>query len=148
MKSIYIVITSLLLFLSCDLYITTGDTREILSDNGHLEARGEWKYIKSRKMDMYDYYQKWENTYIEYYENGTIRSKYTSEHKRSTYGRPCKELLSYYVTYYPNGVKSYEQKDICDCSKSIIISYNEDGKVVERKVIRTKTKQIKKHKTN
>ncbi len=146
MNAIYTILISAVLLTSCDLYITKGGANEILSENGNLEARGEWKYTKSKKMDQYDFYQKWENSYVEYYENGTVKSTYKSAHKRATYGKPCKEVISHYISYYPSGVKAYEQKDICDCSKSIIISYNKDGKVVEKRVIKTKTKEIKKKK--
>lgn len=140
MKPTLALISFILLFSSCDLYTTTSSTNEVVAENGKLEATGEWSYKRSKEMDRYEYYQKWDNTYTEFYDNGTIKSVYTSEHKRATYGRPCKELLSHYISYYPNGGKAYEQKDICDCSKSISISYNEDGKVVEKKVIKTRTK--------
>lgn len=128
------------------MYITTVRTGELTSDSGKITAIGEWKYTKSKEMDMYEYYQKWENSYTEYYENGTIKSSYISKHKRATYGRPCKEVLSHYTSYYESGTKAYEQIDECDCSKSTIISYNKDGKVVEKKVIKTETKEIKKKK--
>jgi antitoxin component YwqK of YwqJK toxin-antitoxin module len=133
----------LLLFIglaSCDLYTTTSDAKEVHAENGNVIAKGEWSYKRSNKMDMYDYYQKWDNTYVEYYDNGTVKSEYSSEHKRSTYGKPCKEVLSHYISYYPNGQKAYEQKDICDCSKSIYISYDEEGNVVEKRVVKTATK--------
>lgn len=130
-------------FSSCDLYITSSRSGEITSDTGQITARGEWTYTKSKEMDMYEYYQKWENSYTEYFENGAIKSTYISEHKRATYGRPCNEIKSHYVSYHENGNKSFEQKDICDCSKSVQIYYGQDGNIVEKKVIKTKTKEIK-----
>lgn len=135
-----------ILLSSCGLYITTTKSDEITSENGHISAKGEWTYTKSKKMDMYDYYQKWEQSYTEYYDSGEIRSSYESAHKRSTYGRPCRELLSHYIEYWENGEKSYEQKDICDCSKSVTIHYDLKGNVLEKRIVRTKTKEIKKDK--
>ena len=128
------------------MYITTIQSGEVTSETGVVTARGEWKYTKSKQMDMYEYYQKWENSYTEYYESGNVKSTYVSTHKRATYGRPCKELFSHYVSYHPSGAKAYEQKDECDCSKSTIITYSQDGKVVEKRVIKTSTKEIKKKK--
>ncbi|CAG5076875.1 hypothetical protein [Parvicella tangerina] len=146
MRTIVYLILSLSLLVSCDLYITSGDTGEIRSSSGQLQAKGEWIYTKSKKMDMYDHYQKWENSYTEFYKDGSVKSTYRSVHKRATYGRPCKELISHYISYHPNGIKSFEQKDICDCSKSIITYYNKAGSVIEKKVIKRKTKQVKKQK--
>lgn len=132
--------------MSCEQYKTTTRTGELKNDSGHVYATGELIYKRSNKMDMYDYYQKWENTYTEYYDNGTIKSIYTSQHKAATYGRQCRELISHYTSFYPNGVKKYELKEICDCSKSISLHYNEQGKLIEKRVIKTTTKEIKKPK--
>lgn len=131
---------------SCDLYVTSFGNGSVMNEQGELIGKGEWKSTKSKKMDMYDYYQKWENTYTEYYENGTVKSTYESQHKRSTYGRPCKELLSHYIEYHENGAKAFEQKDICDCSKSIQITYDGNENIIEKRMIKTKTKEIKKDK--
>lgn len=144
--NLILILFVLVLSNSCDLYITSTRTGEVTSESGQIMGRGEWTYTKSKEMDMYEYYQKWENTYTEYFENGTVKSTYSSEHKRATYGRPCNEILSHYVAYHENGTKSFEQKDICDCSKSIQTSYDLEGNLIEKKVIRTKTKEIKKDK--
>lgn len=126
----------------CNVYETNSVSNEILNENGSLIARGKKVHTKSKTMDQYDYYQKWENEYIEYYENGLIKSIYNSSHKSSSYGRPCRELLSHYIIYYPSGIKAEEQKDICDCSKSIYTTYDEDGKIIEKRIIKRKTKNV------
>lgn len=94
-------------------------------------------------MDQYDYYQKWENTYITYDAEGNKTSFYYSAHKRSTYGRPCNEIISHYITYHSSGQKHYEVIDQCDCKKTITKEYDESGKMLTKTVLRTTTKALK-----
>jgi hypothetical protein len=123
---------------SCNVYQKTHQTFSIQLRNGEVKSRGQVSTKKSTKTDQFSYYQRWDNELIDYHDNGEVKSIAISHYKIGTYGRPCKELLNEYTEYNDSGVKIYESRDVCDCKKSTEIKYNNDGKVISKKVLKVK----------
>ena len=82
---------------------------------------------------MHDFYQRWDNEYAVYYKNGKKKSESKQYYKRSTYGRPCAEILNTYKEFYEDGTLKLLQNDKCDCRTSITKEFDKKGKVISKK---------------
>lgn len=138
MRQFFLIIFSFLLLTSCNVYQRTNQTYTIKLQNGEVKTRGQVKTKKSTKSDQFSYYRRWDNKLIDYHENGKVKSVSISHYKIGTYGRACHELLYKYTLFNEEGVKIFESKDVCDCKISMVVTYNEKGKVLTKKVLKVK----------
>lgn len=138
MQQSFFIILLFLVTTSCNVHQRTSQTFDIELKNGEVKKRGKISTKKSTKADQFSYYRRWDNEFIEYHENGEIKSIQISHFKVGTYGRPCRELLHKYTEYNHKGVKIYQSKDVCDCKKSVEIDYNKKGKILNKKILKVK----------
>jgi len=138
MRKTIIIFISILGLTSCNVYQKTYQSFSTQLNNGEFKSKGHVSTKKATRSDQYSYYQRWDNEFVEYHNNGKVKSVSISHYKVGTYGRPCKELLNQFTEYNEKGVRIYESKDVCDCRKSTEVKYNDKGKVISKKVLKVK----------
>lgn len=129
-KTIYIL--TVILFTSCGVYVKTNTVDITEYKSGNIKSSLIAKSKKSKEFELHEHYQRWDKEYTVYYENGQVMSKSIQKYKHATYGWPCREIISLYKEYYPDGQLKYLQKDRCDCKTSIVKEFNEKGKLLSK----------------
>lgn len=122
----------LLLFgiISCNPYVKNSVVRTEVYPDGKIKSSYQQTTIKSKKMELYDHYTRWDVVYVIYDKEGKVQSFSMQKYKSGTYGRPCREIISVYKEFYPSGKLKHIRKDQCDCKTSLVKEYNKKGKLL------------------
>jgi antitoxin component YwqK of YwqJK toxin-antitoxin module len=98
--------------------------------NGNIKRIVKTRVRRTKQFDLYNFYKRTAVSVIEFSEEGTLSTKQKYITKIGDSGRPCYEIVTIKISYYPNGKIRTCDKWSCDKQKGIYKEYDINGNLL------------------